>query len=149
MPILNSRACPPTLKHLHFTTRKATFSIKRGFELIDALEGALEPSWARFGGPRASLGGSFGAYAASRRHPCFSKLSWGGHGTPYFTMDYGMSLACVFAISLYYLFLYFLSAYYLTLFFQIIVVHILEPLGVMSIWSSQADPLTLTNFNST
>ena len=35
-------------------------------DVKDAVENVLGPSWARFGCSRASLGGSFGAFAASR-----------------------------------------------------------------------------------
>ena len=68
---------PLTLEKFHFTTGNVTFSIKRGFELIDAIEGALGLSWARFGCPVGLLGGSFAASAASRwLFECSKVLSW-------------------------------------------------------------------------
>ena len=45
-----------------------------GFELKDALEQVLAPSWARFGCSRASLGGSLGVFAASRWQLSFAML---------------------------------------------------------------------------
>ena len=66
VPISRSQADPDTLEHLHFTTVKLIFLIKRGFWCKGALLGDLGPSWARFWRPWARMCCSFGAFKASR-----------------------------------------------------------------------------------